>query len=103
MIAPSMASEPPIERVTLAIEMVALVGFQKRAGRGGKLQLYDIDWRAGEIVVRGKGKCTERLPLPSNLGISAQHFGRSRNVAVSASQSSQSADFAIAHDSSGEG
>jgi site-specific recombinase XerD len=67
-------------------------------GEVAVLQLDDIDWRAGEIVVRGKGKCTERLPVQSNCGISAQHFGRSRNVLVSFSQSSQPADLAIACD-----
>jgi site-specific recombinase XerD len=32
------------------------------------LSLEDIDWRAGEIVVRGKGRRTERLPLPTDVG-----------------------------------
>ena len=30
--------------------------------------LDDIDWRAGEIVVRGKGSRIERLPLPADVG-----------------------------------
>jgi site-specific recombinase XerC len=46
-----------------------LVRLGMRVGEAA-LQLDDLDWHAGEIVVRGKGKCTERLPLPSNLGIS---------------------------------
>jgi integrase len=32
------------------------------------LQLGDIDWRAGEIAVTGKGSRTERLPLPAPAG-----------------------------------
>jgi site-specific recombinase XerD len=32
------------------------------------LCLDDVDWRAGEIVVRGKGRTEERLPLPSDVG-----------------------------------
>lgn len=32
------------------------------------LQLEDIDWRAGEVVVRGKTKRQDRLPLPSDVG-----------------------------------
>jgi len=32
------------------------------------LELDDIDWRAGEIVVRGKGARTDRLPLPADVG-----------------------------------
>src|SRR5207253_10388655 len=33
-----------------------------RAGEVAGLSLEDIDWRAGEIVVRGKGGRSERLP-----------------------------------------
>jgi len=39
--------------------------------RGGEvviLQLGDIDWRSGEIVVHGKGRSHHRLPLPNDLG-----------------------------------
>lgn len=36
-----------------------------RAGEVAALQLVDIDWRAGEIMVRGKGSRQERLPLPA--------------------------------------
>jgi len=32
------------------------------------LQLDDIDWRAGELLVRGKGQCHDRLPLPPDVG-----------------------------------
>ena len=32
------------------------------------LYLDDVDWRAGEITVRGKGSATERLPLPHDVG-----------------------------------
>lgn len=39
-----------------------------RAGEVAGLSLDDIDWRAGEIVVRGKGKRIERLPLPADVG-----------------------------------
>ena len=35
-----------------------------RAGEVAALQLADIDWRAGELLVRGKGNRHERLPLP---------------------------------------
>jgi len=27
-----------------------------------------VNWRAGELVVRGKGDSTDRLPLPSDVG-----------------------------------
>jgi integrase/recombinase XerD len=39
-----------------------------RAGEVAALTLGDIDWRAGEITVRGKGSRAERLPLPADAG-----------------------------------
>ncbi len=39
-----------------------------RAGEVAALQLRDVDWRAGEITVRGKGSRQERLPLPADVG-----------------------------------
>jgi integrase/recombinase XerD len=39
-----------------------------RAGEVAALQLSDIDWRSGEVLVRGKGSRQERLPLPSDVG-----------------------------------
>lgn len=39
-----------------------------RAGEVAALSLEDIDWRAGELVVRGKGARSERLPLPHDVG-----------------------------------
>jgi site-specific recombinase XerD len=32
------------------------------------LTLDDIDWRASEITIRGKGSVSERLPLPDDVG-----------------------------------
>ena len=39
-----------------------------RSGEVAGLRLEDIDWRAGELVVRGKGAKLERLPLPADVG-----------------------------------
>lgn len=39
-----------------------------RSGEVAALRLGDIDWRAGELVVRGKGPKLERLPLPVDVG-----------------------------------
>lgn len=33
-----------------------------------RLQLEDIDWRVGNLVVCGKARWTETLPLPTNVG-----------------------------------
>lgn len=40
-----------------------------RAGEVAALDLADIDWRAGDLVVRGKGGRSERLPLPADVGV----------------------------------
>lgn len=39
-----------------------------RAGEVARLGLDDIDWRAGELVVRGKGPKDSRMPLPADVG-----------------------------------
>jgi len=39
-----------------------------RAGEVVALQLDDLNWRAGEILVRGKGLFHDRMPLPSEVG-----------------------------------
>lgn len=48
--------------------MVILGRLGLRAGEVAALTLDDLDWRAGEIVVRGKGQRIERLPLPVDVG-----------------------------------
>ena len=48
--------------------LVMLVRLGLRAGEVAGLSLDDIDWRAGEIIVSGKGARTERLPLPVDVG-----------------------------------
>ena len=39
-----------------------------RAGEVARLTLDDIDWRAGELRIAGKGGRVERLPLPADAG-----------------------------------
>jgi integrase/recombinase XerD len=48
--------------------LVLLSRLGLRAGEVARLGLDDIDWRAGEIVVAGKGPKDERLPLPADVG-----------------------------------
>jgi integrase/recombinase XerD len=48
------------------LTMLARLGL--RAGEIAALCFDDIDWRAGEIVVCGKGRRSERLPLPADVG-----------------------------------
>lgn len=39
-----------------------------RAGEVAAMELGDLDWRTGEILVRGKGNLEDRLPLPVDVG-----------------------------------
>jgi site-specific recombinase XerD len=39
-----------------------------RAGEAAAAELGDVDWKAGQIAVRGKGRRTETLPLPADVG-----------------------------------
>jgi integrase/recombinase XerD len=48
--------------------MTTLLRLGLRAGEAASLTLDDVDWRAGEIVVHGKGNRQDRLPLPSDVG-----------------------------------
>ena len=48
--------------------LVLLARLGLRAGEVVALELDDIDWRAGEIVVRGKGLLHDRLPLLPEVG-----------------------------------
>lgn len=50
-----------------------------RAGEVASLRLEDLDWRAGELVLRGKGNRLDRLPLPVDVGeVLADYCQRSR-------------------------
>jgi site-specific recombinase XerD len=46
--------------------LVARLGL--RSIEVARLELRDVDWRAGELVVRGKGRRHDRLPLPVDVG-----------------------------------
>lgn len=39
-----------------------------RGGEVAGLELDDLDWRAGEVEIRGKGSRVDRLPLPDDVG-----------------------------------
>jgi integrase len=58
-----------------------------RAGEVAAVELGDIGWRAGELLVRGKGGSQERLPLTADAGEAVAGYlrdgrppGGSRNV-----------------------
>jgi site-specific recombinase XerD len=48
--------------------LILLARLGLRAGEVAALRLEDVDWRAGEVFVRGKGPKHERLPLPTDVG-----------------------------------
>jgi integrase len=48
--------------------LLVLARLGLRAGEVAGLLLDNVDWRAGEIVVRGKGGRVDRLPLPDDVG-----------------------------------
>lgn len=48
--------------------LVVLLRLGLRASEVAGLRLEDLDWRVGELVVRGKGNRADRLPLPVDVG-----------------------------------
>lgn len=58
--------------------LVARLGL--RAPEVIAIQLDDIDWRAGEILIRGKGKLHDRMPLPAEVGEAMVEYIRNGRV-----------------------
>jgi site-specific recombinase XerD len=48
--------------------LTLLVRLGLRAGEAAALALVDIDWRVGEVLIRGKGRREGCLPLPMDVG-----------------------------------
>lgn len=46
----------------------ALARLGLRAAEIAAMETGDIDWRAGEVIIRGKGRRQDRMPLPSDVG-----------------------------------
>lgn len=77
---PQYLSAAEIERLLEAVDrststgrrnyaiLLLLARLGLRAGEIVTLDLEDLDWRAGEIVVRGKGLRRDRLPLVPDVG-----------------------------------
>lgn len=57
----------PLGRRDYAI-IITLLRLGLRRSELAGLTLDDIDWRAGELVVRGKAAREDRLPLPADVG-----------------------------------
>ena len=79
-VVPTFLSPEQIDRVIAAIDRSTLTGRRDhavllllarlglRAGEIAFLELDDIHWRTGEIVIRGKGGTVDLLPLLSDIG-----------------------------------
>ena len=77
---PPFLSPEETERVLAATDKTTAVGRRDyavllllarlglRAGEVASLEMDDLRWRAGEIVVRGKGQMLEHLPLIRDVG-----------------------------------
>lgn len=59
-------SKPMGIRDFAMIMMLARLGL--RSAEVAHLELGDVDWRSGEILIRGKGRRLDRLPLPPEVG-----------------------------------
>jgi site-specific recombinase XerD len=59
-------SNPVGVRNFAIMTLVARLGL--RSIEVARLELRDVDWRAGELVVRGKARRRDRLPLPTEVG-----------------------------------
>ncbi len=59
--------------------LIILLRLGLRAGEVAALTLADLDWRAAEMVVHGKGRREDRLPLPGDVSTAiADYLQRGR-------------------------
>jgi site-specific recombinase XerD len=63
----AVRAETPLGRRNYAM-LLLLARLGLRSPEVIAMQMDDIDWRSGEIVVRGKGKLFDRVPLPPDVG-----------------------------------
>ncbi len=74
--------DTPIGRRNYAMVLL-LARLGLRAPEVIAMQIDDIDWRAGEIVVRGKGQKHDRVPLPQDVGEALAEYVRRDRVSNS--------------------
>ena len=78
----AVRSDTPRGRRNYAI-LLLLARLGLRAQEVIALQLEDIDWRAGEMMVRGKGQRHDRVPLPKDVGEALADYVRLGRVTAS--------------------
>ena len=54
-----------------------------RAGEVMAMRLEDVDWRSGELTIRGKGSRRDRLPIPQDVGEALATYLRQRHPKTS--------------------
>lgn len=54
--------------------LLMLARLAVRGGEVARLELADVDWRAGELTVRGKGGRVDVLPLPADVGAAIANY-----------------------------
>jgi integrase/recombinase XerD len=67
-------STPAGRRDYAIVLLLARLGL--RAGEVVSLELEDIRWRTGELVIRGKGRVIEHLPLLADVGMALARYLR---------------------------
>ena len=92
---PAVLSAEEIERVLAVTDrsttrgrrdhaiLLLLARLGLRAGEIASLELNDVDWRAAEIVVRGKGAQLDRVPLLADVGQAIASYLQDRGASVS--------------------
>ena len=60
--------------------LLLLVRLGLRAGEVAAIELDDVDWRRGEILIRGKRDRHDRLPLPVDVGEALVSYLRRRSA-----------------------
>jgi site-specific recombinase XerD len=78
----AVRSDTPQGRRNYAMALL-LARLGLRAQEVIALQLEDIDWRAGELLVRGKGQRHDRVPLPQDVGEALADYVRLDRVTTS--------------------
>lgn len=58
--------------------LLLLARLGSRAGEVAAIRLDDVDWRGGELLVRGKNGRYDRLPLPTDVGEALVSYLRRR-------------------------
>ena len=78
----AVRSDTPRGRRNYAM-LLLLARLGLRAPEVIAMQLDDIDWRSGELLVRGKGSRHDRVPLPPDVGEALADYIRHGRVATS--------------------